>query len=354
MIDRSKEYLYSESPDIGNEYREKQKGEFDRLIARMRSSSDEQRGVFFNPSTASIQTYEQEIQSYRLQFKEMLGWPLKNPAISPLPPRAEVSFVAEDSLSKIYRVMVEGEYELTTYGLLFLPHTEGPFPLVISQHGGAGTPELCSGLYGPTNYHDMTRKILRQGIAVFAPQLLLWKEEEYGPKYDRGQIDKQLKQLGSSITAIEIYKLQNSLNYLLSRDDIDAAKVGMIGLSYGGFYTLYMAAVDTRIKAAYSSCFINNRFIYDWPDFTWFNSGNTFLDAEVCGLICPRYLHIEVGKNDELFNYEHAIKEMEKVAKRYEQLNIKDRLSSEVYEGGHELNTNDQGINKWCDYIHSL
>lgn len=57
MID-SEEYLYTENPDIGNEYREKQKDEFDRLIERMRSSTDEQRGVFFNPSTATIHTYE--------------------------------------------------------------------------------------------------------------------------------------------------------------------------------------------------------------------------------------------------------------------------------------------------------
>jgi hypothetical protein len=345
-------YLYEEKPDIGNRYREEQKVELDLLVERMRMNGNHNRADFFRPDTSSIQAYETEIETYREKFKAMLGWPLNESSSHSSVPQAKVEFVAQDSLCKISRVVVEGEYGLTTYGLLFLPLTEGPFPLVISQHGGEGTPELCSGLYGPTNYHDMTRRVLKRGIAVFAPQLLLWKEE-YGPKYDRVQMDKQLKQLGSSITAVEIHKIQMSLDYLLSREDIDAAKVGMIGLSYGGFYTLYTAAVDTRIKAAYSSCFFNNRFKYDLPDFTWFNSGNTFLDAEISGLICPRYLHIEIGKSDELFHFEHALEEMDKVAKSYEQLKIKDRLVLEVFDGVHELNTDDLGIDRFCLAIHN-
>ncbi|OME86044.1 hypothetical protein BK120_08625 [Paenibacillus sp. FSL A5-0031] len=343
--------LYVETPNIGNRYREEQKLEYELFIERMRAAGDQNRAEFFRPNTSSIDAYEAELELYREKFKAMLGWPLSDAKLDSSIPNARVEFVAQDRLSKIYRVIVEGGYGLTTYGLLFLPLSEGPFPLVISQHGGAGTPELCSGFYGPTNYHDMTRRVLQRSIAVFAPQLLLWKEGEYGSPYDRLSIDRQLKQVGSSIAAVEIYKIQRSLDYLLSRDDIAADQVGMIGLSYGGFYTLFTAAADTRIKAVYSSCFFNDRFKYDWSDFTWFNAGNTFLDAEVAGLICPRFLHIEVGKKDELFHYAHARKELDKLAELYGQLNIMHRLSREVFDGAHELDINDRAMEWFCQAV---
>ena len=43
-----------------------------------------------------------------------------------------------------------------------------PSRFVISQHGGGGTPELCSDFYGDTNYNHLTRRILSRGAVVSA------------------------------------------------------------------------------------------------------------------------------------------------------------------------------------------
>jgi hypothetical protein len=217
---------------------------------------------------------------------------------------------------------------------------------VIAQHGGLGTPELCSGFFGSDNYNDMTRRILRKGVAVFAPQMLLWAEE-FGPNTERLTIDAELKQLGGSIAALEIYKLKRSIDYLHSRSDIISEMTGMVGLSYGGFYTLFTAAADTRIKAALVSCFFNNRFTYAWSDWTWFNSGNMFLDAEVGALVCPRALYIEAGDQDELFAANTARLEYQRLYKIYESLNYNDNLRYKEFLGAHELDKSNEGI----DYI---
>ncbi|BBI32893.1 alpha/beta hydrolase family protein [Cohnella abietis] len=349
--------VYVEDIAAGNEFREQQKLQFDELVNNLRMAAQEKRKSFFKLDTSSVSAFERDAAQKREQLKSMLGWPLRlnnenetNDSILAAP-AAKVTYVAEDKLGSIYRVEIEAGYGLTTYGLLFIPKKEGPHPLVISQHGGWGTPELCSGLNGDNNYNDMTRRVLRQGMAVFAPQLLLWNAELQGPEYHRHQYDNQLKQLGSSIAAVEIFKIQRALDYLIARPDIDGSRVGMIGLSYGGFYTMFTAAIDTRIKAAYSSCFINNRFVADWQDFTWFNSGNTFLDAEVCTLIAPRFLYLEVGTRDETFLYEHAEPEINKVAAHYEQLNIGHLFHGKAFDGGHELDTNNEGIALFCSFL---
>lgn len=197
----------------------------------------------------------------------------------------------------------------------------------------------------------MTRRVLERGVAVFSPQLMLWNMERFGPSYDRKEMDKQLKQLGSSITAIEIYKIKRSVDHLLQRTDIDASRLGMIGLSYGGFYTLFTTASDLRIKVAVSSCFVNDRFAYDWMDWTWFNAGNTFRDAEVCALICPRPLYIEAGDEDELFEAKSFVMEAETAPQHYGKLKLEEKFVQRVFMGKHELSKESDPIDLLFKYL---
>ena len=342
--------LYTESEDAGNKYRYEQLHQLLTFIESQKNNADIKREQYFKPDFSTVHTYNESIEPYRQEFIGMLGWPLTNYSVNMPVPHVESEFVGKDDLGDIYRLNITALPGLTSYGILFLPKGNGPFPLIISQHGGLGTPELCSGFFGSANYNDMTRRVLRKGFAVFAPQLLLWGEQ-FGPKFDREHIDMELKQLGGSITALEIFKVMRSLDYLLSRTDIDKNKVGMMGLSYGGFYTLFTAAVDIRIKAALSSCFFNNRYVYDSHDWIWFNSANTFLDAEVCALICPRSLYIEAGKTDDIFDIKYVYKEYRKVELIYLKLGISNNLGYKEFDGGHELDKGEEGIEFLCDRV---
>ncbi|WP_168122462.1 dienelactone hydrolase family protein [Paenibacillus sp. HB172176] len=352
------EDLYHERDDAGNSHREKQHAELEAWIGELQKLSDSRRRSYFAPNYADIRAYASSIERYREDFAEMLGLPLISPWGEPSIQgergelhESEYTLVAEDGLGEIYRVEIPVSAGLTAYGLFFLPKGEGPFPLVISQHGGQGTPELAADFFGSENYNDMTRRILRRGAAVFAPQLLLWESERFGPGFDRKQIDVQLKQLGSSITAIEVHKLRGSLDHLLRRPDIDGERVGMVGLSYGGFYTLFTAALDTRITVAVVSCFLNDRMAYGRSDWTWTDSGNRFLDAEVCGLICPRPLYMEGGSRDELFHAQGFIEESARAGLHYDRLGLGDRFQAVVFEGAHEFNPEDEPLHFLFRYL---
>src|SRR5260221_4577299 len=49
-----------------------------------------------------------------------------------------------------------------------------------------------------------------------------------------------------------------SVDYLVSRPEVDAARIGAAGCSGGGALTTYIGAMDARIKAAAPACFINS------------------------------------------------------------------------------------------------
>ena len=63
---------------------------------------------------------------------------------------------------------------------------------------------------------------------------------------------------GQSFARYRIWDAKRALDYLLSRPEVDAEKVGCTGCSGGGTITTYISALDTRIKVAAPACYINS------------------------------------------------------------------------------------------------
>lgn len=330
------ENLYSEPRDAGNHFRATYFAQVQQLISQCRAESAIVRKQFFAPDYSSVPAYEASLEPLRAAFRQMLGFPLIDTPSHDAEPQVQETFVAEDALGRIFRLQIEALPGYQIYGLLYLPHGASPHQLVISQHGGGGTPELTAGFIDSANYNDMTRRLVRRGFAVFAPQLFIGGED-FSAEIDRRALDTKLKQLGGSITALELFGLKRVLDALLARPDVKPGGAGMCGLSYGGFYTLFAAANDQRIRAAVSSCFVNDRFVYDWSDWTWGNAAHQFLDSEVAALVCPRPLYIEVGERDELFAADSACPVLQEIGEYYVRLGLRNRFASCVFDGGHEF-----------------
>ncbi len=326
--------LYQESRDAGNSYRNTYHQGLEALLLQLQEQARENCARYHNE-------INHQPERFRDRIRKSLGWPLTQQRQV----QAEVKkqFVASDDLADIYRLQLQIQPGVWMYGILFLQHAEKPLPIVIAQHGGFGTPELCSSFIDSANYHDMTRRILRKGVHVFCPQLFLWHAQLFGDRlYDRRVMDDELKRVGSSITAIEIDGLQKYLDYLQTLPEIQPEKIGMIGLSYGGFYSMLLTALDTRIQACMSASFFKiARAHKEFSDCTWAGSESCFQDAEVAALVYPRKLWIEVGNQDERFHSKTAQEEFKRLrAIRNEW----DGLRFRVFSGVHEFPKEDMGI----------
>lgn len=327
---------YIEREEAGNSYRTEYYNGVNKLILKKQEEANETRKEFARNIIAKPEEYRQE-------FIKMLGWPLteeRKPYLS-----VKETFVTSEENCDIYRVQIEVFEDFWFYGMLFKQRTEKQVPTVIVQHGGLGTPELVAGFSSLSNYNFAIKRVADKGVNVFAPQLLLWEEEKRGPKTQRQHIDDSLRQLGGSITALEIYCIQSSINWLIDKEYADD-RIAMMGLSYGGFYTMYTAAVDKRIKAAFSSSQFNNRYIYNWTDWAFKNAANTFFDAEIGALIFPRPFYIEVGDKDLLFDSVFAEEEFKKLKEFY--AGNPQNLKFKVFDGGHEFSEN---IEEGIDFI---
>ena len=331
MYEKKMSGIYNEPEAYGNGYRFTYMKGLEKLIEQRKDECAKTRKKF----TAQI---TENTEEYRKKYLDMLGWPLneeKKPILS-----VTENKIFENEECVFYRMQFEIFADYKFYGILLKHKTEKALPLVISQHGGQGTPEVCSSFFDSENYNDMSMRIFSRGVNVFAPQMLLWNKERFGPDNKRADIDNILKQLGGSIAALEIYSISRCLDYFEQQPYCNKS-FGMAGLSYGGFYTLYTAAAETRIKSALASSHFNDRTVYNWYDKVWKGAALNFLDPQVALLVSPRFLRIEVGDNDELFDAGLATKEFETVRDNYKP---SENVRFNVFKGVHEFCPEDKGI----------
>lgn len=333
--------IYRENYKDADKYKMQYLDGIEALISKLSAECEKKRDIY---ATNILSNQEK----YRKDFAELLGWPLTENMKRDVP-NAIVHKLSEEDCYSLYRVQLEVLDGLTLTGLLFKQHQEEACPLVIAQHGLLGSPELIGGCYGITgNYNDMVSRILAYGVNVFAPQLLLWSTADDGVAYDRQVLDAKLKLVGSSITALEVYSIMQCIDYFETQSWV--RNIGMAGMSYGGFYTQFMAALDTRIKAAVSCSFFCDSRHWVQPDRCFNGIEKFFGEAEIACLVYPRKLYLEMGTEDPLFDYQKSLNEYERIRKICGDDYIQ-WVELTVFEGKHEFYKEDTHIKKMLDCL---
>lgn len=331
---------FEQDVKASNPLRTEQAKELDEYVLALKK--DDRRLESILPKDfASPEAFEKSAERYRQAFCDSIGYPPPGEA-----PQEEATFdeIGEDSIGTYYRVKIAILPGVHAEGLYIVPKSlkEGDqAPLVIAMHGGGGSPEVAL-FHGGANYHDMVRGGVKRGYVVFAPQHL-FAAEGY-PKDVRQRTDDRLRLVGTSLTAVEIAKITRSLDVLLKRPEIDASRVAMIGLSYGGYYALVTPAVDKRIKVSVCSCYYGvqeSRYARDElsipSDFRFSNRFTLFRDSELAALICPRALQVQAGSNDGVDHRDGGKPLAPKSAAFYKQLGLGERFEHLIFEGGHEF-----------------
>lgn len=338
------EELYEEDLTSSMPIREQQWKQMEAYVQSLGDAAAKQ--PLYPADFSSLNAYSKSMQPLHRLLADRVGFP--PPALFPTV-KERLEQVGEDEVARYYRCYIPIAPELESYGLYIVPKkAHFPAPLVISMHGGGGTPEMAT-FHGGTNYHDMVRGAVARGYVVFAPLHIFnpFSDKEKNspiPPNIRYQLDQRLRVLGTSLTAVEVAKISRALDALLKRPEVDPKRVAMIGLSYGGFYTLYTTALEPRIKCAVSACFFNDetsRLSYDrpaaWNDMRFQGTASVLANSELAALICPRPLQVQCGKKDDLFPLAGAEKAAARASQYYAKLGLADRFQLDAFDGGHEF-----------------
>jgi fermentation-respiration switch protein FrsA (DUF1100 family) len=120
---------------------------------------------------------------------------------------------------------------LAIRGILYLPNTEAPSPIVILGHGLNGLKEWT--------LPEVADVLAKAGIAA-----LCFDYRNYGDS--EGQPRDEVDHYG------RLQDWQSAITYATTLPEIDSTKVGIWGTSLGGRDVLAVGAIDRRVKAVLS------------------------------------------------------------------------------------------------------
>ena len=155
-------------------------------------------------------------------------------------------------------------------GNVYKPKQPGPYPAVLipAGHTQEGKPEaqiIAANLamkgfvaftYDPIGQGEREQTYLRQ----------LGRPLSGGGGNEHIESGARSLLIGESVARYFIFDAKRAVDYLMTRTDVDADRIGVAGCSGGGAITTYVGALDPRMKAAAPACFINSfRLLFPGP-----------------------------------------------------------------------------------------
>jgi dienelactone hydrolase len=168
---------------------------------------------------------------------------------------------------------------------------------------------------------------------------------------------KSLFSAGTTWPGVFTSEDQRALDYLCSREDVDAARVGCCGLSGGGLRTVYLTGADARIKCSccagmmttWRDYLLNKCYTHTWM--IYIPGLPRDLDyPEILGLNLPNPVMVLNNHEDDLF----TVPEMERADRIlgdvYRKAGAADRYRMKFYAGPHKFDRDMQSdAFQWFD-----
>jgi dienelactone hydrolase len=136
-----------------------------------------------------------------------------------------------------------------------------------------------------------------------------------------------------------------TVDYLATRPEVDASRIGCLGISMGGYRTIYLAALDERIKAACITGFLSTvrpmiKTHIDTHSWVHFLPGlHRWLDLpDVASMHAPKPLLVQQCAQDRLFPPEGMKESVDRIAAVYRKAGVADQFSGRFYDAPHIFN----------------
>ena len=312
------------------------------LVQQMHQQYDMRRVKLNNALKSKEQTLAY-VKSVRRSAKELFD---KLPEKSPLNPIV-TGEISRDAY-RIEKVVYQSFKNHHVTANLYLPNGDGKFPAVLLFCGHEDVSKATE------SYQKTAILLAKNGFVVFVIDPISQSERVQltdinGKSLTRGAttehtlLNLSSNLLGTSVAAYELFDNQRGLDYLLSRKEVDANKVGCMGNSGGGMQTIYFAAIDERVKAMVPCSYLASR--ENTLATTGAADGCAQIPNEGANLLemsdyliaaAPKPTLVLAGRYD-FIDYNGTLQSFEELKKVYNSLGIPQQLSMFTYDDGHGI-----------------
>jgi dienelactone hydrolase len=266
------------------------------------------------------------------------------PAPAAVPLDVETVEVEDAGTYRRERIVFDTEAAMSVPAFLLVPHERvAPGAAVLAIHGhGPGKSAVC-GLV--ETGQDYAHALAQQGYVVLAPDLRCFGERADWMPEDKYGCDWNLvcaTLAGDNPLGQNLWDMQRALDVLGAHPLVDPTRLGAVGFSYGATTTLFLAAIDSRVRAAVVAGYLSSwRAAHTVP---WNMCGSqvlvgtlgTFEHVDIGALVAPRALLAISGNDDLIFPIAAARDTVADLRRVYEHLGAPERLAHHVFDGEHE------------------
>jgi dienelactone hydrolase len=246
------------------------------------------------------------------------------------------------------RIVFDTEDTMSVPAYLLLPHDRRntpPGPAILAVHGHGPGKSLVCGIDEGGPGDDYAHALASLGYVVLAPDLRGFGERRDWMPPDKYHCDWDLVcATMAGVVPLErnLWDLGRALDVLCAHPLVDPARVAAAGLSYGGTCTLFLAALDERVKVAIVSGYLSSWSVAHTVPWNMCGSQvlpgqlGTLEHLDIAALVAPRPLLVESGTDDAIFPAAAARDTVEELRPLYTRLGAAaDALVHDVREGDH-------------------
>jgi dienelactone hydrolase len=301
-----------------------------------------------------IENWESWRGKLREQFKQSLGG--LNDRSNDQQPRILERIEYEDYIRERIDIATADSLRMPMY-LLLPKGKQGKVPVVVGCHGHGYGHNAALGLLpdgqeiGETfsDHKKFAISLVKRGFAVIVPELLGFGERKLENEIIVNShsnscfsIGVYLLMLGKTMAGMRIQETMAAIDYVSTRDEIDQARIGIMGLSGGALVAAFTSALDERIQATVVCCYTNtfrdsilsSRHCID----NYIPGILQYAEMpDLIGLIAPRPLFIEAGREDPLFPVHGTEKAITTLQSVYATADAIHNLDSHIFPGVHEV-----------------
>ncbi len=189
------------------------------------------------------------LPQWRAQRRALLAAIRANAGTFPAPPALEpqVHGVIRLPGYEIRKITYQSRPGMRVTANLYVPDGQGPFPGIIGVHGHHAQGKIAGRVQERGHLLALSGFVVLMIDAFGAGERgsIPGKYEYHGAGIGAGLFD-----LGETLLGMQVYDNMRGIDLLQSMPSVNADRIGVTGASGGGNQTMWLAALDPRIKAA--------------------------------------------------------------------------------------------------------
>jgi dienelactone hydrolase len=148
---------------------------------------------------------------------------------------------------------------------------------------------------------------------------------------------------GYTPAGVECWNGVRAIDYLVSRADVDAERIGVTGISGGGAATFWITAADERVKVAVPvsgmsdlQCYVKDKIINGHCDCLFLYNTYQWDWTTIAALVAPRPMLFANSDNDKIFPMDANRRVFEKLRKVYTMYGKAELVDEYISKGPHD------------------